>query len=156
MNEERHDISNVTIQQVATPRWIGIAVVVLALVSLGALGVGWSASNRSKTLEQSLSTLSTLARQTKQGDEVLGQRFAKAEDINAQLQGELSVVTDRMKLTQAELNRGRAQAKQIKEDNDKELAELQSNTAVRLKVEENQLVNVFSEIGFHIEGLKGP
>jgi hypothetical protein len=29
-------------------------------------------------------------------------------------------------------------------------------TAVRLKVEENQLVNVFSEIGFHIEGLKGP
>jgi hypothetical protein len=30
------------------------------------------------------------------------------------------------------------------------------NTAVRLKVEENQLVNVFSEIGFHIEGLKGP
>jgi hypothetical protein len=30
------------------------------------------------------------------------------------------------------------------------------DTAVRLKVEENQLVNVFSEIGFHIEGLKGP
>jgi len=26
---------------------------------------------------------------------------------------------------------------------------------VRLKVEENQLVDVFGEIGFHIEGLKG-
>src|SRR5437899_11339813 len=28
-------------------------------------------------------------------------------------------------------------------------------TAVRLKVEENQLVDVFGEIGFHIDGLKG-
>ena len=28
-------------------------------------------------------------------------------------------------------------------------------TAVRLKVEENQLVGVFGEIGFHIDGLKG-
>jgi hypothetical protein len=104
MNEERHDVSDVTIQEVATPRWIGVAVVVLAVVSLGALGIGWAATNRSKTLEQSLSTLFTQAQQTKQEDEVLGQRFAKAEDINAQLQGELSVVADRMKLTQAELN----------------------------------------------------
>jgi hypothetical protein len=29
------------------------------------------------------------------------------------------------------------------------------STAVRLKVEENQLVDVFGEIGFHIDGLKG-
>jgi len=28
-------------------------------------------------------------------------------------------------------------------------------TAVRLKVDENQLVDVFGEIGFHIAGLKG-
>ena len=28
-------------------------------------------------------------------------------------------------------------------------------TAVRLKVEENQLVDVFGEIGIHIDGLKG-
>jgi hypothetical protein len=28
-------------------------------------------------------------------------------------------------------------------------------TAVRLKVEENQLVDVFGEIGFHVDGLKG-
>jgi hypothetical protein len=29
------------------------------------------------------------------------------------------------------------------------------DTAVRLKVEENQLVDVFGEIGFHVDGLKG-
>ena len=51
MNEER-DVRNV--QETAAPRWMGIAVVVLAVISLVALGVGWSASNRSKALEQSL------------------------------------------------------------------------------------------------------
>ena len=33
--------------------------------------------------------------------------------------------------------------------------DIDSITAVRLKVEENQLVDVFGEIGFHIDGLKG-
>jgi hypothetical protein len=42
------------------------------------------------------------------GDDVLGQRLAKAEDTNAQLEGELSVITDKMKLTQTELTRARS------------------------------------------------
>jgi hypothetical protein len=152
MNEERHDVSDVTIQEVATPRWIGVAVVVLAVVSLGALGIGWAATNRSKTLEQSLSTLFTQAQQTKQEDEVLGQRFAKAEDINAQLQGELSVVADRMKLTQAELNRARFQAKQIKEDNDKELADLQNDVSGQLATKAS--ADVVNKLGTDIAGVK--
>ena len=87
------------VQEAAAPRWMGIAVVALAVVSLAGLGVGWSASNRSKALEQTLSGQNQQLNQFKQGDDVLGQRLAKAEDANAQLQGELSVVTDKMKLT---------------------------------------------------------
>ena len=59
---------------------------------------------------------------------MLGQRLAKAEDTNAQLQGELSVVTDKMKLTEAELAKARLQAKKIKEDDAKQLADLQNNS----------------------------
>jgi uncharacterized coiled-coil protein SlyX len=92
----------------------------LAAVSVVILRVGWSASNRSKILEQNLSI------------EALGRRLAKAEGIGAQLQGELSVVTDRMKLTQADMNRARSQAKQLKEDNDKQLANLQNNVSGEL------------------------
>lgn len=152
MNGERHDVSDVTIQEAAIPRWIGIAMVVLAVVSLGALAVGWSATNRSKALEQNLSALSTQTHETKQGDEVLGQRFAKAEDINAQLQGELSVVADRMKLTQAELNRARFQAKQIKEDNDKELADLQSNVSGQLATKAS--ADDVNKLGTDVAGVK--
>jgi uncharacterized protein HemX len=95
-----------------------IVVVALAVVSLIALGVGWSASTRSKELEQSLATQ---AQQTKQNDDVVSQRLAKSEDTNAQLQGELSVVTDKMKLTEGELSKARAQAKKIKQDDAQEL-----------------------------------
>jgi len=125
---------------------------VLAMVSLGALGVGWSATNRSRALEQNLSVLSTQAQETKQGDEVLVQRFAKAEDINAQLQGELSVVTERMKLTQAELNRGRVQTKQVKEDDDKQLADLQNNVSGQLATKAS--TDDVNKLGTDVAGVK--
>jgi hypothetical protein len=38
---------------------------------------------------------------------------------------------------------------------EKRLGDICGITAVRLKVEENQLVDIFSEIGIHIDGLKG-
>src|SRR5277367_903273 len=108
----------------SAPRWIGIVVVVLTIISLAALGVGWTASNRAAALQQSLSAQTT---QATQNNDVLTQRLAKAEDTNATLQGELSVVTDKMKLTQTELGRARTQAKQIKEDDAKELSDLTNN-----------------------------
>ncbi len=123
MSNEPHDV---IVQDAAAPRWIGIAVVALAIISLVGLGVGWSASNRAKTLEQNLSAQTQQFTQFKQSDDVLGQRLAKAEDANAQLQGELSVVTDKMKLTQDELGRARYQAKKIREDETKQLADLQN------------------------------
>ncbi len=152
MNEERHHVNDVIIPEVAIPRWIGIAVVVLAVVSLAALGVGWSAWNRSKTLKENLAALSKQAQQTKQGDEVLSQRFAKAEYINAQLQGELGIVTDGMKLTRTDLNGARSRAKQIKEDDDKLLAELQNNVSDQLATKASAAdVN---KLGNYVEGVK--
>ena len=65
--------------------------------------------------------------QFNQDEDVLGQRLAKAEDTNAQLQGELSVVTDKVKLTKTELNRANAQTTAIKQDDAKQLADLQNN-----------------------------
>lgn len=146
MSEERQDL---IVQEAAAPRWIGIVVVALAVVSLVALGAGWTASNRSKALEQSLSAQS---QQVKQDEDVLGQRLAKAEDTNAQLQGELSVVTDKMKLTQGELNRARAQAKQIKDDDAKQLSDLQNSLNGQLATKAN--VDDVNKVGADVDGVK--
>jgi uncharacterized coiled-coil protein SlyX len=147
MNEERQDV--VIADEATAPRWVGIVVVALAVVSLVALGAGWTASTRSKELEQSLATQ---AQQFKQNDDVVSQRLAKAEDTNAQLQGELSVVTDKMKLTEGELSKARSQAKRIKEDDAKELAEMQNQTNAQLATKAS--VDDVNKIGTDVNGVK--
>ena len=150
MSDERNN--EVIMQEAAAPRWMGIAVVALAVVSLVGLGVGWSASNRSKALEQTLASQNQQLNQFKQGDDVLGQRLAKAEDANAQLQGELSVVTDKMKLTQTELSRARSQAKKIRDDETKEIADLQSNVSGQLATKAS--VDDVNKLGTDVTGVK--
>ena len=147
MSDERQDV--VIADEATAPRWVGIVVVALAVVSLVALGAGWTASTRSKELEQSLATQ---AQQFKQNDDVVSQRLAKAEDTNAQLQGELSVVTDKMKLTEGELTRARSQAKKIKEDDAKELAEMQNQTNAQLATKAS--VDDVNKIGTDVTGVK--
>jgi hypothetical protein len=147
MSEERQDV--VIADEATAPRWVGIVVVALAVVSLVALGAGWTASTRSKELEQSLATQ---AQQFKQNDDVISQRLAKAEDTNAQLQGELSVVTDKMKLTEGELSKARSQAKKIKADDAKELAEMQNQTNAQLATKAS--VDDVNKIGTDVNGVK--
>ncbi len=140
-NEVTHDTSS--------PRWIGISVVVLAVVSLVALGAGWTAANRSTALAQSLANQT---QQLKQNEDVLSQRLAKAEDTNAQLQGELSVVTDKMKLTQSELIRAQYQAKKIREEDARQLAALQNDVNGALATKAN--VDDVNKIGTDVTGVK--
>jgi hypothetical protein len=88
-----------------TPRWVGLAMAVLGVLSLVGLGVGWSALNQAKNVEQT-----TLA-SVKQANDALNQRLAKADDINQQMQSDLKVVTDKLNLTKAELIAARKQNK---------------------------------------------
>jgi hypothetical protein len=133
----------------AAPRWVGIIVVALAVVSLAALGTGWTASTRSKELAQSLTTAQ---QQEKQQEDILSQRLAKAEDTNAQLQGELSVVTDKMKLTEGELSKARLQAKKIKDEDAQQLADLQNNVNGQLATKAT--VDDVNKIGTDVTGVK--
>jgi len=136
----------------SAPRWIGLAVVALAVISIAGLAVGWSASNHAKTVEQNL----TSQTQTdKQNEDALAQRLTKAEDTNAQLEGELSVVTDKMKLTQTQLTRARAQATQIKADDAKQFATLQTNLSdVNGQIATKASVDDMNKIGTDVTGVK--
>jgi uncharacterized coiled-coil protein SlyX len=146
MSEERQEIIT---EDAAAPRWVGIVIVALAVVSLVALGAGWTASTRSKELEQNLASQND---QIKKNEDVLSQRLAKSEDTNAQLQGELSVVTDKMKLTEGELGKARSQAKKIKEEDARELADLQNQTSAQLATKAS--VDDVNKIGTDVNGVK--
>jgi hypothetical protein len=131
------------------PRWVGLAVVILGIISVVGLGFGWSASTRAKAIEE---TLGSQLQTAKQNEDVLGQRLAKAEETNAQVQGELSVVSDKLKLTQQDASRARAQAKKIQEEDAKELADMQNNVTGQLATKAS--VDDLNKVNGDVTGVK--
>ncbi|MGH9594144.1 MAG: hypothetical protein ACRD5L_13720 [Bryobacteraceae bacterium] len=126
MTEERQE----TIQMSeGTPRWLGVAILALAAVSLLGVGMAWSASNHTRDVQQASAND---AKTLKQNLDLLSQRLAQSEAANAQMQGDLSVVTDRLKLTQGELNSSRHQTTLIKKDYSSKLAQMQDQVQGQL------------------------
>ena len=114
-----------------TPRWVGLAVAVLGGISLLGLGVSWSALNQAKNVEQS--TQATV----KQANEALAQRLAKADEINQQMQSDVKVVTDRLKLTQSELIAARKQNKNATTAVDQKVTSLATSVKAELATKAN-------------------
>jgi small-conductance mechanosensitive channel len=109
-----------------TPRWIGLAVIILAALSLAGVGIGWSALNQAKSVGQATET------SLKQSNDALSQRLAKAEETNQQLQSDLKVVTDTLNVTQSDLLAARKQTKQAVVAYDKKLTGLKTDVSSQL------------------------
>jgi hypothetical protein len=133
---EEKEKEEIVQQYHGTPRWVGIAVAVLAVVSVAALGIGWNATTRAKSSEQALTPE---VQALKRNVEVLTRRLAQAETAHSEVKGELGVVTERLKLTQGELSRARQQAKQIREESQKQLAEMEQSVQSELAEKERAL-----------------
>jgi hypothetical protein len=129
-----------------TPRWVGLAVAVLGALSLLGLGVGWSAINHANSVEQS--TQAAL----KQQNDSLGQRLAKAEDDNQQLQSDLKVVTDKLNVTHADLVAARKQTKAAAASYSKKLDELGTNVNAQLATKASS--DDVSKLGGDVTGVK--
>jgi small-conductance mechanosensitive channel len=124
---EFQDSANTT----GTPRWVGLAVAVLGGISLLGLGVGWSALNQAKSIEQT-----TLAN-VKQSNDALAQRLAKEDEINQQLQSDLKVVTDKLKVTHADLVAARTQNKNATTAVDQKVTSLATSVKAELATKAN-------------------
>jgi hypothetical protein len=114
-----------------TPRWVGIAVVALGAVSVVSLGIGWSAFNHANSVQQTTQTT------VRQANDVLAQKLAREDEINQQLQSDLKVVTDKLKVTESDLVKARKQSKQTEASVDKKLAGLQDTVNTQLAAKAN-------------------
>jgi hypothetical protein len=110
---------------VGTPRWIGLAIAVLAGVSVIGLIVGATAFSRSNTLDTAQASM-------KQQNDALAQRLAKSDELNQQLQSDLKVVTDKLNVTQEELQSARQATKASTAAYNKKLSGLESNVNTQL------------------------
>jgi hypothetical protein len=136
----------VQVVETGTPRWVVLALAVLAGVSLLGLGVAWSAISHANSLEHSTQTY------VKQANDSLGQRLAKEDELNQQLQSDLKVVTDKLNVTQAELIKARKQNKLSSAAVDKKLTGLESSVNTQLATKAN--IDDISKINGDVAGVK--
>ena len=128
MSEFNESVSTST---VGAPRWVGLAVAVLGGLSLIGLGVGWSALNQARSVEQTTQSI------LKQANEALSQRLAKEDEINQQLQSDLKVVTDKLNVTQTDLVTARKQDKTATKAVDKKVTNLETSVKAELATKAN-------------------
>ena len=126
-----------------TPRWVGLALVVLAGLSLVSIGVGWSAISHARSAEQSA---------LKQ-NEVLAQRLARAEETNQQFQSDLHVVTSKLNVTQSDLINARKQGKTTSVTFDKKLTGLE--TTMKSELATKASAEDFNRLNGDVNGVKG-
>jgi len=98
-----------------TPRWVVLAVWALGAISIASFAFGWSASVRARNAEQTLASQAETFRALKEDVGTLSRRLGQAEETNAEVRGELTAVTDRLKLTQGDLARAHKQAKKLQD-----------------------------------------
>ena len=130
----------------STPRWVGLAVAILGAVSLAGLGVGWSALNEAKSTGQ------TAQASLKQTNDALNQRLQKSEDVNQQLQSDLKVVTDKLNVTQSDLDAARKQTKAVAATYNKKLTGLKSDVSSQLATKAN--ADDVSKLNGDVSGVK--
>ena len=89
------------------------AIVILALLALGGLVFGWSNSTKVDETKQAVADqMKTLQTSLQQDMTGLKDRLTVAEKANTDLQGDLKVVTDKLKITQGQLKKARLEAEQ--------------------------------------------
>src|SRR5579871_5851190 len=129
-----------------TPRWVGLAVAILGGVSLVGVGLGWSAINRTNGIQEATEA------SVKQQTDALQQKLAKEDEINAQLQSDLKVVTDKLNLTQTQLVSARKANKATNVEVDKKLTGLESSVNTQLATKAN--VDDVNKLNGDVSGVK--
>ena len=108
--------------------WQLPAIIVLGLVALGGLAFGWNASSKLDSTQQEVATQLKATQQSVQQDmSSLKDRLAQDEKANTELQGDLKVVTTKLKITQGQLKKAREEAAKLNDATSKQVAALDTS-----------------------------
>jgi chromosome segregation ATPase len=144
--------------------WQLPAIIVLGLIALGGLGFGWNASSKLDSTQQAVTAQLKTAEQTVQQDmSSLKDRLAQDEKVNADLQGDLKVVTGKLKITQGQLKKARTEAAQLNDATNQKVTALDTSvhselatkaTSDDVKTVDTKVVGVKTDLDATREDLK--
>ena len=129
-----------------TPRWVALTLGILGGLSVIGLGIGWSALNQAKSLEQA-----TVA--SKQANEALSQRLAKEDEMNQQLRSDLKVIADKQNVTQGELITAHKQDKNATHAVDQKVDSLA--TSMKAELASKASADDLTKLSGDVTGVKG-
>jgi chromosome segregation ATPase len=113
------------------PRWVWLAMIALAAISLAGLGVAWNATSHANAAEQALAAQYKSFQTFQQNVEALSQRLTDSEESNTQLRNQLQGVTDNLKTTQGQVTTARRQVTQTRDEYAKKLDGVQTQLATK-------------------------
>jgi len=130
--------------------WHLPAIIVLGLIAIGGLAFGWNASSKLDATQQAVtSQVNSFKQGVEQDMSSLKDRIAQDEKANTDLQGDLKVVTDKLKITQGQLKKARAEAVAAVQDTSQKLTALDTSvhTELATKAATDDLKNVDTKVG---------
>jgi chromosome segregation ATPase len=102
--------------------------IVLGLIAIGGLWFGWNASSKLDSTQQTMTAQIKTSEQAVQQDvSSLKDRLAQDEKANADLQGDLTVVTKKLKITQGQLKNSREEAAKLNDATTQKLTALDTS-----------------------------
>jgi chromosome segregation ATPase len=116
-----------------SPSWQLPAMIVLGLIAIGGLWFGWNASSKLDSTQQTMTAQIKTSEQAVQQDvSSLKDRLAQDEKANADLQGDLTVVTKKLKITQGQLKNSREEAAKLNDATTQKLTALDTSVHTEL------------------------
>jgi hypothetical protein len=144
--------------------WQVPAIVVLGLVAIGGLGFGWNASSKLDATQESVANQLKAEQQSVQQDvSAMRERLAQDEKTNSDLQGDLKVVTDKLKITQGQLKKARDESTKANADTTEKLTALDTSmkgelatkaTSEDVKTVDTKVIGVKSDLDATRDDLK--
>src|SRR5271168_5557497 len=127
MTEER------IVERTSTPGWLLGVMAFLGIIAIVGLGFGWSASTKLDSTQQAVAAqLKTTQQSVQQDMASLKDRIAQDEKANTDLQGDLKVVTDKLKITQGQLKKARLEAAKLNDDTTQKITALDTSVHTEL------------------------
>jgi uncharacterized protein (DUF2141 family) len=129
--------------------WHLPAIIVLGLIAIGGLAFGWNASSKLDSTQQAVTAqVNSFKQGVEQDMSSLKDRIAQDEKANTDLQGDLKVVTDKLKITQGQLKKARAEATAAVQDTTQKLTALDTSvhTELATKAATDDLKNVDTKV----------
>jgi len=133
-----------------SPSWHLPAMIVLGLIAIGGLWFGWNASSKLDTTQQTMTAQIKSSEQAVQQDvSSLKDRLAQDEKANADLQGDLTVVTKKLKITQGQLKTAREEATKLNDATTEKLTALDTSVHSELatKATNDDVKTVDTKVG---------